>query len=91
MIFLENISLRKFNTFGIDANARKLCKISSKDDIHTLRKNNEFTNNKYLILGGGSNIMLTKNFDGLIVKNEIIGKIKTHEDEKNTIIKVRSY
>ena len=88
MIFLENISLRKFNTFGIDANARKLCKISSKDDIHKLRKNNEFTNNKYLILGGGSNIMLTKNFDGLIVKNEIIGKIKTHEDEKNTIIKV---
>jgi UDP-N-acetylmuramate dehydrogenase len=40
-----------------------------------------------LILGGGSNILLTKNFDGLVLKNEILGIEKLKEDEEHVYVK----
>jgi UDP-N-acetylmuramate dehydrogenase len=67
----QNYSLRKFNTFGIETIARFFSTFSSAGELQDLLNFKE-TESK-LILGGGSNILFTKNFDGLVLKNEIPG------------------
>jgi UDP-N-acetylmuramate dehydrogenase len=87
---LENVSLRIYNTFGIDAHARYFVEINSVDDLLTVLKFN--TDNKLdcLIVGGGSNILLTKNFDGLVILNSLKGNTVVKQDDKNVVVKVAS-
>ncbi|MEP6585005.1 MAG: UDP-N-acetylmuramate dehydrogenase [Ginsengibacter sp.] len=82
----ENFSLKKYNTFKIDAYAKYFAEFSSADslsDILTVKKNS-----KKMILGGGSNILFIKNFDGLILKNAIPGIDVTGDDDEHVYIKV---
>ena len=58
----ENISLQYFNTFGIDAKARYFIEVSTDEVLQELLHHPVFRNNNYLILGGGSNILFTKDF-----------------------------
>ncbi|WP_262899514.1 UDP-N-acetylmuramate dehydrogenase [Chryseosolibacter histidini] len=69
----ENIDLLPFNTFKIKANARYFTVVTSVREAKDLFKSDVFRQNKSLILGGGSNLLLTKDFDGLVIKNEIKG------------------
>ena len=78
----KNISLKTYNTFGIDAKASFFANFSSVDDLNTILKERE--NRKLFILGGGSNILFTKNFDGLVLKNEIQG-FKIIQESENFI------
>lgn len=74
----ENISLKKLNSFGINVFAKSFAAFSDQTTLEEiLDVNNEHT----LILGGGSNILFTKNFDGLVLKNEIDGIEVVREDE----------
>jgi len=82
----ENISLKPFNTFGIEANARYFSSFSNTEELSTLLAP-EFRL-RTLILGGGSNILLTKNFDGLVLKNEIKGIDERHEDHEHVYVNV---
>ena len=67
----QNISLKPYNTFGIDANAKYFSIFSSVDELEELLSSDtQQTTNDKLILGGGSNILFTKDFDGLVLKNE---------------------
>jgi UDP-N-acetylmuramate dehydrogenase len=73
----KNFSLQPYNTFGVDAAAKYFIEIHS---IEELKEALEFSNSqalKVLFLGGGSNILLTKDFDGLAVKLSLKG---IHED-----------
>src|ERR1700741_3321955 len=81
----ENISLKLFNTFGIDAKARYFTSFFNKDDLSELTTDDSRLT--ILILGGGSNILLTKNFDGLVLKNEIKGIEELHEDAEYVYVK----
>jgi UDP-N-acetylmuramate dehydrogenase len=85
----ENISLKKYNTFGIDAYAKYFSKFNSVEELETLLNLKKLSTINYplSILGGGSNILLTKNYDGLILKNEIKGIEKIKEDEHHVYIK----
>ena len=87
----ENISLKKYNTFGIDVQAALFAAFKSLDEISELLEvNKRVTNNKKqktFILGGGSNILFTSNFNGLVLKNEIGGIEKINEDETYVYIK----
>lgn len=75
----ENISLRQYNTFGIDAHARYF---SSFSDIEVLSEwMEENSKIEKMILGGGSNILFTKNVDGIVLKNEIGGINELSEDD----------
>ena len=78
-----NISLRHYNTFGIDAKARYFANFTSTDELINLVSNYkpQTTNHKFLILGGGSNILFTKDFDGLVLKNELKGIELVKEDD----------
>lgn len=73
----ENISLKKFNTFGIDVSARYFASFRSSDELVELlgQKDTATINHTQapLILGDGSNILFTKNFNGLVLKNNITG------------------
>lgn len=86
---LENISLKKYNSFGIDVSAAYFSNFSSVDEAKELLAFNKTRNEKQetLILGGGSNILFTKNFDGLVIKNEIAGIEKVKEDEDHIYVK----
>jgi UDP-N-acetylmuramate dehydrogenase len=82
----ENISLKPFNTFGIDARARQFAPFSNTDELEELLAPDRYRD-PTLILGGGSNILLTKNFDGLVLKNEIKGITLLHEEEEHVYVK----
>ncbi len=69
MLIKENFSLKKYNTFGIDVKARCFAELSSDDEIKAFIRSDSFLNNsKFLILGGGSNMLFTGDFDGVVVK-----------------------
>ena len=68
-----NISLKSYNTFGIDAAAKYFTSIQSIENIKELIDSNEYKTNEHLILGGGSNLLLTKNVDALVIKNDLKG------------------
>ncbi len=88
MTIQKNISLTSFNTFGLQATAKEFTTIQSIEDAQALLASDIFKNQPVLILGGGSNILLTKNFDGLVVKVEIKGKEVIHNDDENVLLKV---
>ena len=79
MEILENISLKPYNTFHIDVAAKKFVAFSSIDDLQEFLQATKKEKSKF-ILGGGSNILFTKDFDGLVLKNEIKGIDVVHED-----------
>ncbi len=83
----ENISLRPYNTFGIDATARYFGTFSNQTELEELLYYQPPTANCQLILGGGSNILLTKDFDGMVLKNEIAGIEVVKEDEDHIYVK----
>ena len=74
MVFIqENSSLLPFNTFRFDARTKLLSVISSLEDFEDLRTSHVFRNNQILFLGGGSNILFTQDFDGLVIRNDLKG------------------
>lgn len=87
----KNISLKKYNTFGIDVAASSFAAFKNIEELSELLElNKPYTLNikpSTLILGGGSNILFTKSFDGLVLKNEIAGIEKIKEDEEHVYIK----
>jgi UDP-N-acetylmuramate dehydrogenase len=82
----ENISLRSYNSFGIDARARYFFRFSSAEQI-VEAANSMNSETSHLVIGGGSNVLFTRDFDGLILKNEIGGIEKISEDENYVLIK----
>lgn len=68
MNILENQSLLHFNTFNIDISAKYFCETQSLEDIQNLIQSKKIKDEKYLILGGGSNILFTQDFDGIVIK-----------------------
>ena len=65
-------SLKHYSTFRIDVSAKEIITISNTDDLLAFIKTNTYKNNlSRLIVGGGSNILFTQDFDGLIIHNKI--------------------
>lgn len=87
MIISSNISLKPYNTFGIDATAKYFTSIQSSENIKELLQSTEYKNNKHLILGGGSNLLLTKNVDAIVVKNNLKGIEIIKETEDSIFVK----
>jgi len=67
----ENISLKKFNSFGIDVNAKLLAAIQNAEQAKQVLT--QYKDEELLILGGGSNVLFTKDFNGLVLHNCIRG------------------
>jgi UDP-N-acetylmuramate dehydrogenase len=81
----QNISLKAFNTFGIETKAGFFASFSNLSELTGLMTPNSRL--PTLILGGGSNILFTGNFNGLVLKNEIKGIEKINEDNEFVYVK----
>jgi len=81
----ENYSLKKYNTFHIDAYAKHFAAFSDIDGLKLLLK--EYSKEPTLILGGGSNVLFTRSFDGLVLKNDVKGIQTVHEDDDHVYVK----
>ena len=82
----SHVSLKPYNTFGIDASARYWVEISQEEDLQTLLQLSEFIDTPKLILGGGSNVLLCHNFEGLVVKVNVTGIKVIREDDTHIYI-----
>ncbi len=69
----ENVSLKNFNTFGIEAAARYFVEIAHEDELTELFLDPQWLQMPRLVLGGGSNVLFTKDFDGLVIRMNIRG------------------
>jgi UDP-N-acetylmuramate dehydrogenase len=82
----QNYSLKKDNTFGLDVYAAYCAKFHNGDELHELMENYQQIPLK-MVLGGGSNVLFTKNYDGLILRNKIPGIKVIREDEEHVFVK----
>jgi UDP-N-acetylmuramate dehydrogenase len=87
MQIFENFSLKPYNTFGINASARYFSEFQTMEELEELL-HSSVGSDDHLILGGGSNILFTRNVNGWVLKNEITGIEKFHEDDEFYYVKV---
>ncbi|MBB6001953.1 UDP-N-acetylmuramate dehydrogenase [Arcicella rosea] len=83
----QNISLKPFNTFGLEASAQYFVEVNTVEELKDILQNPDFKNLDKLFLGGGSNLLLTKNYEGLVIKIALKGVEKVFEDENTVYIK----
>lgn len=88
MNIIENYPLLKLNTFGIDVKAKYFVSINTVNELIELTKTKVFKDLRLLILGGGSNILFTKDFDGLIILNNIKGKEIIDQTQQSIFLKI---
>ncbi len=69
----ENVSLKNFNTFGVEAIAKYLVEINHEDELTELFLDPKWLQMPRLVLGGGSNVLFTKDFEGLVIRMNIRG------------------
>lgn len=77
----ESVSLQAFNTFGLRAKAHQIETANNKDELCTYWQNAHEKRLPTLILGGGSNVLFTEDFNGIVIRNCIAG-IEITEDEQ---------
>lgn len=82
----ENISLKKYNTFGIDAKASHFLEINSIIDLKQALNLKEFP--RKFIISGGSNMLITNDIDALVLHINIKGISIVRENENNVILRV---
>ena len=86
MTIQENISLKVYNTFGIDVKARRFVSITSFYELQQLLK----TEKDFFLISGGSNMLLTKDIDRLVVLIDIKGTSIDREEEDAVYITVNA-
>ncbi|WP_217601560.1 UDP-N-acetylmuramate dehydrogenase [Chitinophaga sp. GbtcB8] len=83
----ENVLLRPYNTFGIAAQARYFAPFATLQQLQEILEDGRWKAVPRMILGGGSNILFTRDFDGLLLKNELKGITLVREDEEYFYVK----
>jgi len=86
MVLRENYNLQNKNTFGLNVSAKFFCEISSKDELIELSE--KLGDEKKLFLGGGSNLLFTKDFDGCVIQFNKKGIEKINEDKDSVLLEV---
>ena len=89
-MLLHNHSLKKHNTFGVDVKSKLFSEVHSEKELFELISDNDLRDERKLILGGGSNILFTQDFDGLVVKISIGGVNVLQENSDEVLIEAGS-
>ena len=84
----SDVLLTPFNTFGIAARAKRFVRIESVDALRELRERPEWTDGRRLVVGGGSNMLFTRDFDGLVVHVATRGHEYLGDDGRDRLIAV---
>lgn len=90
MIILENISLKPYNTFGVEARASLFAEMHTLQDIQTFLNTERYKGRPKLIMGGGSNILFTKDFEHVVMKISTKGIAKINEDSDFVMINAQA-
>lgn len=85
MKILSNISLKPYNTFGIDVSARRFVQVTSVDELREVLKN--VYASELFILGGGSNMLLTKDIDQTVIHINLKGREIIEETETEVVVR----
>ncbi|MBK9285216.1 MAG: UDP-N-acetylmuramate dehydrogenase [Sphingobacteriaceae bacterium] len=80
----KNFNLKHLNTFGVDCSCSFFTEITQINQLYDVLKTEQFIKNQVLIIGGGSNLLFTKNFEGLVLKNSLKG-IQITEENTDTV------
>lgn len=88
MILQENVDLHPYTTFGIQAFAKYFTSLQSNDDVQSFLTSTLFSQGKHLILGGGSNMLFTGNFDGIVARMELKGIRVLEETDDHVMLQV---
>jgi UDP-N-acetylmuramate dehydrogenase len=84
----KNISLKPFHSFACEESAAFFTIVQSKDELIEALQWAKENNQPYLVVGSGSNILFTKQFDGLVIKMELSGIQKIQESASDIILQV---
>lgn len=84
-MFESNFDLRSLNTFGIGVSARYFAYFSSETELTEILSDNPGDLESTMILGGGSNVLFTRDYNGLIMANRISG-LKVKEEDENSVV-----
>ena len=84
----QNFSLKKYNTFGIEAKAKEFVAVHSVDELKTVLR--DHSDKKKFILGGGSNMLLTKDIDALVIHVDLKGINILKEDDDHVWIEAQA-
>ena len=83
----ENFSLQQYNTFGVEAKTKYFAEVNSVEELkETLR----LSHSPLLILGGGSNLLFTKDFEGLVIKLNLKGISEQITDENHVLVTAKA-
>jgi UDP-N-acetylmuramate dehydrogenase len=88
-VITENHSLQYLNTFGLNISAKSFFEPQTSEELFLFIKDRNLENESFLILGEGSNILFTKNYDGLVIHPSLKGIELI--DENDNEVKVKAY
>lgn len=86
MTVQHNISLKKYNTFGISAKAKFFCEVNNLEDLSEALRRDDYP--EKFIISGGSNMLITQDIDALVVHINIKGKKIISENKDHAFLKV---
>ena len=87
MEIFHRYPLKSFNTFGLEVYAREFAVLENEEDIAVLVDRHRVAGYRMLLLGGGSNILFSGDYDGFVVKIGLKGKEVIDEDEESVVIR----
>jgi UDP-N-acetylmuramate dehydrogenase len=87
MLIREEYSLKPLNTFGMDVTARWFARLESTEQLKEFFLSEKWRPVPHFILGGGSNILFTKDVNAFVVRNELKGISVVKEDENYVYVK----
>ncbi|HCM33693.1 UDP-N-acetylmuramate dehydrogenase [Chryseobacterium sp.] len=86
----ENFSLKPYNTFGVDAKSKYFIEINNIEELKDALSFSKAKSLPLLLLGGGSNILLTKDFDGLAIKLNLKGISEENLNENEVLVTAKA-
>jgi UDP-N-acetylmuramate dehydrogenase len=89
-LITENASLRRHNTFGVEATARWLVRLRLPESMPELLTRAEWTSLPILVMGDGSNILFRRNFDGVVIKQDAQRVEQIEADDDGIVIRAES-
>ena len=86
----ENFSLKNHNTFRVETLAKYFVEVNSIDELKQVLQLSGSLSFPLLLLGGGSNVLLTKDYDGWVIKLNLKGKKEEILDENHVIVTAKA-
>ncbi len=88
MQIFENVDLEKYNTLHLLSKTRYYVKLTQINQLNDLRNYINIAKLKFFVLGGGSNIILPDEYNGLVIHNHLKGIVITKYDKEHSLVKV---